>query len=80
MLGELLLGIKKSPAGTSSGENPGEGVSDTDSKNRLLQALIVRVEERDLLHEAIKMVDGWFSKITELHESYTPPDAEVGGT
>ena len=38
MLGELLLGIKKSPAGTSSGENPGEGVSDTDSKNRLLQA------------------------------------------
>jgi hypothetical protein len=43
--------------------------------NRLLMALILRVEERELLQECLALVDNWIEGITNIGEAYIPPDS-----
>jgi hypothetical protein len=43
--------------------------------NRLLMALILRVEERELLQECLALVDNWIEEISNIGEAYIPPDS-----
>lgn len=46
------------------------------SSDRALMALIVKVDERDLLQDTIPLIDSWVAKLEESDSSdkYTPPD------
>ncbi len=50
-------------------------LSGVPTSNRLVAALVVRVEERELLQEALQLVAGWLARIEQEGEAYTPPDA-----
>lgn len=50
-------------------------LSNVCKNNRLLMALIMRVEEREFLQECLALVDGWLEQINDLGESYIPPDS-----
>lgn len=43
--------------------------------DRLLMALILRVDERELLQECLALVDNWIEEISNLEEAYIPPDS-----
>lgn len=40
-------------------------------------ALILRVEERELLQECLALVDNWIEEITNIGEAYIPPDSPL---
>lgn len=50
-------------------------MSNVCKNDRLLMALIMRVDERELLQECLGLVDGWSEQITDLGEAYIPPDS-----
>lgn len=50
-------------------------LSNVCKSNRLLMALIMRVEEREFLQECLALVDGWLEQINDIGESYIPPDS-----
>lgn len=50
-------------------------LNDAPASNRLRCALIVRVEERKLLEEALALVNGWIEALEAQGAAYTPPDA-----
>ena len=43
--------------------------------NKLLMALILRVEEREFLQECLRVVDGLLEQINDIGESFIPPDS-----
>ena len=45
--------------------------------NRKLMALIIRVDERDLVSEALIRIQGWQASLEDLQEMYVPPDASL---
>ena len=50
-------------------------LSNVCKSNRLLMALILRVEEREFLQECLKVVDSLLEQINDIGESYIPPDS-----
>lgn len=50
-------------------------LSNICKNNRLLMALILRVEERELFQECLALVDSWMEKLEDLGEGYIPPDS-----
>jgi hypothetical protein len=53
-------------------------LSDAPRHNRELMALILKVEERELVQECLTLVDTWIARIDVEGEAYTPPDAPTG--
>ena len=53
----------------------GEAEERREKRSRLLQALIVRVGERELLQETLQLVNGWMDELSRLQDLYVPPDA-----
>ncbi len=52
-------------------------LANTDSNNRLLIALIIRVEERELLQSILDLIETWNAKLNAEGENYIPPDAKI---
>mmetsp|Transcript_13564 Transcript_13564/g.29918 ORF Transcript_13564/g.29918 Transcript_13564/m.29918 type:complete len:167 (-) Transcript_13564:445-945(-) len=50
-------------------------LDDADPSDRLLLALTVKVEERQLLEEALTMVNGWIQAIEQQGEEFSPADS-----
>lgn len=50
-------------------------LSDTKKNDRQLMALLLRVEERDLVQECLVLVDTWLGQLNDLGEAYIPPDS-----
>ena len=77
-LGELLLDGPGAEQGVGDGDGGGGGVS------REFQALVIRVEEREVVRECLAAVRGWAAELERLGEAYEAPDARllaaVGGT
>eukprot|EP01041_Mallomonas_annulata_P003765 gene3765-7475_t len=49
-------------------------LANTEPNSRLLMALIIRVEERELIQSCLGIVDGWIARLETDKESYIPPD------
>lgn len=49
---------------------------DVDYSSRLLMALIIRVEERELLQETVGLVNAWIVKLEKEGMEYKTPDSE----
>eukprot|EP01038_Epipyxis_sp_PR26KG_P005618 gene5618-7760_t len=77
-LRNLLVARMKVENAESDRQNLGEMLlNNTDYSNRLLCALIVRVDERDLLQEAVTLVNNWIQSLNLLGDEYQPPDCRV---
>lgn len=47
-------------------------LNNVSSANRKLMALVVKVEERELIQETISLVDGWIEELKRLGDHFTP--------
>jgi hypothetical protein len=72
-----LLIIKMKPEQAEADrELLGEMLLNTeDMSDRKLTALIIRTEERELMQDALAMVDGFISQLQQDPDLYVPPDA-----
>jgi hypothetical protein len=50
-------------------------LSNVCKSNRLLMALILRVEHREFLQECLTLVDKWLAQVTDLGEGFIPFDS-----
>ena len=79
-LGELLL----DGPGAEQGVGVGDGGGGGGGVSREFQALVIRVEEREVVRECLAAVRGWAAELERLGEAYEAPDARllaaVGGT
>jgi hypothetical protein len=52
-------------------------LGDTKRCDRRLMALVLRVEERELVQDCLTLVDTWVAQLDDLGEAYVPPDSPL---
>ena len=52
-------------------------LGDTKRSDRRLMALVLRVEERELVQECLAQVDVWVAQLDDVGEAYVPPDSPL---
>eukprot|EP01035_Chromulina_nebulosa_P018703 gene18703-24462_t len=49
-------------------------LNDVNPNDREFIALVIKVEERELLQETLPLIDNWIDRLNRDGDSYNPPD------